>query len=135
MACECDPRLVEGVRLFNQREFFACHDELEELWSDTLGVDRRFYQGLIHAAVALHHFEEGNLGGARRMSISTRRYLQPYSPQHHGIDVEAFLRQFAACVAELDTSDGGYPQGVSLDFDRIPTITLNTASARTEVPT
>lgn len=135
MACECDRRLVEGVRLFNQREFFACHDELEDLWGDTLGSDRQFYQGLIHAAVALHHFEEGNLGGARKMSASTRRYLQPYAPVHMGIDVSAFLQQFAACFAELNAAQDSYPHGVSLDFDRIPTITLNTASARTEVPT
>lgn len=135
MARECDPRFVEGVRLFNEREFFACHDELEEVWSETLGDDRQFYQGLIHAAVALHHFEEGNLGGARKMSASTRRYLQPYAPAHAGIDLATFLDQFEACFSDLRSADGAYPHGVSLDPDRIPTITLITASASTEVPT
>lgn len=135
MACECDPRFVEGVRLFNEREFFACHDELEEVWNETLGPDREFYQGLIHAAVALHHFEEGNLGGARKMYSSTRRYLQPYAPAHAGVDLETFLDQFHACFSDLCTGDGVYPHGVRLDPDRIPTITLNTESARTEVPT
>jgi uncharacterized protein len=134
-ACVSDPRFVEGVRLFNEREFFACHDELEEVWSETLGADREFYQGLIHAAVALHHFEEGNLGGARKMSESTRRYLQPYAPAHGGIDLEAFLQRFDACFADLYTAEGAYPHGVMLDPERVPTITLNTASARTEVPT
>jgi uncharacterized protein len=135
MACECDPRIVEGVRLFNQREFFACHDELEEVWAETLGADREFYQGLIHAAVALHHFEEGNLGGARKMFASTRRYLQPYTPTYCGIDLDDFLQQFAACFAELCAEHDGYPHGVTLAPERIPTITLNTASASTEVPT
>jgi uncharacterized protein len=135
MACECDPRFVEGVRLFNQRDFFACHDQLEEVWGETLGEDREFFQGLIHAAVALHHFEEGNLGGARKMYASTRRYLQPYVPTHCGIDLDDFLQQFEACFAELCAKHDGYPHGVTLDLERIPTITLNTASASTEVPT
>jgi len=135
MAREFDPRFLEGIRLFNEREFFACHDELEEVWSETLGTDREFYQVLIHAAVALHHFEEGNLGGARKMGASTRRYLQPYAPAHAGVDLMTFLEQFEACFAELCKADGGYPHGVCLDPDRIPTLTLNTASARTEVPT
>jgi uncharacterized protein len=134
-ACVSDPRFVEGVRLFNQREFFACHDELEEVWSETLGEDRRFCQGLIHAAVALHHFEEGNLGGARKMYASTRRYLQPYVPEHAGIDLQTFLERFEVCFADLCTGDGEYPHGVSLDLERVPRITLNTATASTEVPT
>ncbi|MGH7129676.1 MAG: DUF309 domain-containing protein, partial [Planctomycetaceae bacterium] len=86
-----DPRYLEGVRLFNEREFFECHDVLEVLWSDTLGEDREFYQGLIHAAVALFHFETGNFGGARKMSLSAGRYLEPYRPRHLGLDLEGFL--------------------------------------------
>ena len=52
-----DPRYLKGIELFNQREFFECHDELEEVWTETLGPEREFYQGLIHAAVCLFHFE------------------------------------------------------------------------------
>lgn len=135
MVPESDPRFLEGVRLFNEREFFACHDELEEVWSETLGEDREFYQGLIHAAVALHHFEEGNLGGARKMCASTRRYLQPYAPAHAGVDLKTFLEQFEACFADLCTGNGEYPHGVCLDPARIPTILLHTSRADTEVPT
>ncbi|MGB0742301.1 MAG: DUF309 domain-containing protein, partial [Planctomycetaceae bacterium] len=59
-----DERLAEGVKLFNEGEFFACHDVLEDLWTEQVCPERTFLQGLIQLAVALHHFEEGNLGGA-----------------------------------------------------------------------
>jgi uncharacterized protein len=131
----CDPHFLAGIRLFNEREFFACHDELEEVWGATLGDEREFYQGLIHVAVALHHFEEGNLGGARKMYGSARRYLQPYAPQHAGIDLDLFLAELKDCFAELLGSTGEYPTGVTLDADRIPTISLGLSFVSTEVPT
>lgn len=128
-----DHRFIEGLRLFNEREFFACHDELEDVWGETLGESREFYQGLIHAAVALHHFEEGNLGGARKMYSSTRRYLEPYRPVYAGVDLETFLADFEVCFADLLASSGDYPSGVTLDPARIPKLTLAMDSVSTEV--
>ena len=55
-------KYVEGIRLFNEEEFFECHEVLEELWQETLGREKKFYQGLIQAAVALFHFGNENLG-------------------------------------------------------------------------
>ena len=123
-----DSRFLEGVRLFNEREFFACHDVLEELWGETLGRDRAFYQGLIHAAVALFHFEGGNLGGARKMYESARRYLQPYGPVHLGLNLTAFLDDLQACFADLLIATHEYPHGVTLDAGRIPTIQFMTVA-------
>ena len=125
---EFDPRYLEGIRLFNDQEFFACHDVLEELWSETLGPERSFYQGLIHAAVALHHFETDNLGGARRMYDSTRRYLEPYAPAYLGLDVERFLREFRACFGELLDAGSVYPAGVTLDPARVPRLDHSSTS-------
>ena len=122
MTAELDPRFLEGVRLFNEREFFACHDVLEELWTDTLGPERPFYQGLIHAAVSLFHFEEGNLGGARKMHDSTRRYLEPFAPIFMGLDLEAFLTEYEACFQPLLAAGSQWPQGVVLDPKTVPSI-------------
>jgi predicted metal-dependent hydrolase len=120
---EIDPRLAEGVALFNAREFFACHDVLEEVWSETLD-DREFYQGLIHAAVALFHFGEGNLGGARKMAGSAMRYLQPYRPACRGVNVDRLIDDFQLCFAELLGPHASYPAGLSLDEQRIPVIQM-----------
>ncbi len=120
-ATERDERLRQAVELFNRREFFACHDVLEELWSETLDDDRTFYQGLIHAAVALFHFEEGNLGGARKMFRSARAYLAPYAPAHAGLQVAEFLAAFEQCFAELRALRDPTDRSVSLRPELIPT--------------
>lgn len=123
---DVDPRLAEGVRLFNEREFFACHDVLEEVWTETL-EGREFYQGLIHVAVALFHFGEGNLGGARKMAGSAVRYLAPFRPVCRGVDVERLMDDFQLCFAELLAPHAEYPQGLTLDETRIPVIQLRDA--------
>ena len=117
---------LEGVRLFNAADFYECHDALEELWSETLGDEREFLQGLIHAAVALFHFESGNLGGARKMYGSARRYLTPYAPRTLGLDVQRLLEQLHDCFRELNAARE-YPAGITLDRSRLPRIDLSDA--------
>ena len=57
----------EGLRLFNEEEFFDCHDALEELWSEATGPEKKFIQGLIQASIALFHFGNENFGGAKKL--------------------------------------------------------------------
>lgn len=115
-------RYVEGIRLFNAGEYFQCHDVLEELWTETLGAERGFYQGLIQAAVALFHFENGNLGGARKMYHSARKYLEPYRPAYRGIDLDKLLTDMKQCFQELLDAGNVYPAGVELNGERVPRI-------------
>ena len=51
---ELPEKYLEGIRLFNEQEFFECHDVLEELWSETLGDGHLFLQGLIQALSLIH---------------------------------------------------------------------------------
>jgi predicted metal-dependent hydrolase len=113
-------QFIEAVRLFNEREFFACHDVLEEVWSQTLDDERDFLQGLIHAAVALFHFGEGNLAGARKVHDSAIRYLAGYGDSHAGIDLGRFRADFDVCFEPLLGAHHHYPQGVVLNHELIP---------------
>ena len=89
-----DPRLLEGVALFNHHRFFECHEVLEQLWRDTTGRPRDFYKGLIQAAVACYHWSRGNLAGAHSLFRSSSRYLARYAPSCLGVDVAGFLAQY-----------------------------------------
>ena len=95
----------------------------EELWKDYQGPSRKFYQGLIQAAVALHHFGNGNIRGARKLYHSTRGYLEPYGPWHMGLDLESFLSQFAAVFYGGDGSQEEFPK-IDIDPETIPEIHL-----------
>lgn len=118
-------KYLEGVRLFNAEDFFECHDVLEELWSETLGEERRFYQGLIQASVALFHFGNENLGGARKLYESARKNLEPYAPLYMGLNLDEFLGSMKHCFQELLEAENTYPTGVELRDERIPKIPLN----------
>lgn len=77
---------------FNRREWFRAHEVLEGHWMHDRTSDREFFQGMIQAAVALHHHASGNREGARGVARSARRRLSGYLPVHRGVDLQAVLR-------------------------------------------
>jgi predicted metal-dependent hydrolase len=121
-----DARIDEGIRLFNDRDFFACHDVFEDYWSELTGPEKTFFQGMIHAAVCLHHFEENNLSGARKMYNSFVRYVSSSAPEHCGINVQKLLDDMEACFSELLAVTSGYPHGLTLKQEFMPTIERTT---------
>src|SRR5690349_6531447 len=72
-----DQRYLTGVLLFNRQDYVEAHEVWEDLWAEAHGDERRFYQGLIQAAVGLCHFERSNLGGAVKLYRSASDYMAP----------------------------------------------------------
>jgi uncharacterized protein len=54
----------EGLALFDRGKFYDAHEVLEDVWRVAAGEEKLFLQGLIQAAVALHHHSTGNTRGA-----------------------------------------------------------------------
>ncbi len=96
-----DPRYLAGVLLFNDEAYFEAHEVWEDLWSEASGLERKFYQGLIQAAVGLCHFGNGNLGGAIKLYHSSRAYMEPCGSPFLGLNVTAFWQQMERCHAAL----------------------------------
>ncbi|MCH2128885.1 MAG: DUF309 domain-containing protein [Pirellulaceae bacterium] len=119
-----DPRYLQGIQYFNECEFFEAHEVWEELWAEYQGPSRKFYQGLIQAAVCLHHFGNGNIRGARKLYDSCRsRYLDSYRPSHLGLDLDRFLGELQACCQGILDSDEEFPE-IEIDPELIPEIYL-----------
>jgi predicted metal-dependent hydrolase len=93
---------------------------LEELWSETLGEDKKFLQGLIQASVALFHFGNENLGGARKLYHSSLEKLEPYGDSHMGLNLEKFKADFRTCFEELLQAKDVYPAGVTIKDELVP---------------
>ena len=93
---EYDARYLAGIRHFNQGEYFEAHEVWEDLWGECEPSDRRFYQSLIQAAVALYHCSRGNATGAHRLFHSGRRYMKPYRPVHLGLEIDSFWKMMEA---------------------------------------
>ncbi|MGC1647052.1 MAG: DUF309 domain-containing protein [Candidatus Sulfotelmatobacter sp.] len=84
-------RYQVGIRHFNAREFYDAHEVWEDVWRESHGMEKRFLQGLIQAAVALHHHSTGNMVGACSLMARARRNLAACPGEFGGIRVEELL--------------------------------------------
>jgi uncharacterized protein len=91
--CKCppSPALVAGVCQFNDGEYFACHETLEELWLAEKGLLRGLYQGILQVGVGLYHLQRGNERGALILLARGTELLRPFTPCCLGIDVAALV--------------------------------------------
>ena len=86
-----DPRLGEGVALFNQGEYYACHDVLEAIWMEANTLEKPFYQGILQIAVGLYHLGNHNWQGASILLGEGVNRLRPFEPTYEGIDIERLV--------------------------------------------
>lgn len=84
-------QLLQGIREFNSSEWFECHETVEDLWIGSEGEVRDFYQGIIQIAVALHHWRNGNFGGAVSLLKGGAGYLRHVSEACQWVDVAALI--------------------------------------------
>lgn len=119
-----EPRYLDGIVYFNERDFFEAHEVWEDLWGETSGPERRFYQALIQAAVALHHFGNGNLKGAVKLFHSSRNYMKPYGSPYLGLDTDRFWADMERCFHDV-LAEGPPDRKITLDESTIPTIALD----------
>lgn len=82
-----------GIRLFNAGEFYDAHEVWEDVWRESHGIEKTFLQGLIQAAVALHHQSTGNLVGACSLVERARRNLAGCPAEFEGIVVRELIAE------------------------------------------
>ena len=134
MSSDYDPRYLAGILFFNQRDFIEAHEVWEELWAAAAGPERRFYQGLIQAAVGLHHFGNGNLRGAVKLYRTSRAYMEPLDAPLLGFDKADFWRRMERCFHELLNADEP-DRHLRPDEGLIPVIALDPPPASWPDPT
>jgi hypothetical protein len=101
--CDRSPsrELLQAFGEFNRGDWFDCHETLEDLWIGTEGEVRWFYQGLLQIAVALHHWKNGNFGGAVSLLAGGADYLRRVSTVCQRIEVATMVVEAERCRSEL----------------------------------
>jgi uncharacterized protein len=90
-----------GIELFNAGKYFECHEELEEIWLKSQGVEREFFHALIQVAAALHHFQRGNLRGMESIYERARRKFDTLPPVVMMLDIQAFAQEVETFFSEV----------------------------------
>lgn len=83
--------IEEGIKLFNNTDFFAAHDFFEELWMNAEQKDRLFFQGMVQISVAGYHLTHNNLNGAQSQYIKSTDKLKNYLPEYYGVNLKKLL--------------------------------------------
>lgn len=87
--CDESPpgQLLLAMQQFNAHEWFECHETLEDLWIGEEGEVRSLFQGILQIAVALHHWRNGNYGGALSLFNGGVKLLNQVSEACLWVDV------------------------------------------------
>ena len=88
--CNTEKLFREGLSLFNTAQFFEAHEVLEDVWRAAPEPDRKFLQGLIQIAVALHHHSTGNVVGCQSLLKRGLGNLAHYPDLHFGLKLGSF---------------------------------------------
>ena len=100
-----DTRFRASVELFNQGQWYPCHDGFEELWHETQGSSRKALQGILQIAVAHIHLERGNRRGATVLLGEGLGRLRAYGPSQFGLDLDALRHSAALRLQALQQDD------------------------------
>ena len=101
-----DARFKKGLELFNEKDFFECHEVIEDLWLETSSEDpyRDLYKGVIQAAAAIYQWERDILSGAHGLHKTSVKYLKKYEPAALGLNVEKLIRELNGFFKAFDES-------------------------------
>jgi hypothetical protein len=110
-----DENYYRFFEAFNDRKYYECHELLEEIWMTDR--ENKFLQGLLQMAVAVYHFETGNIRGARTLFTSAFHYLEPYRPKYWDVNLEPVMKYIQDCLGVLPETRDRVPLE---ELDRIP---------------
>lgn len=79
-----------GIELFNQGEYYRCHDDLEAAWRQDTSQGRGLYRSILQVGIALYQVRRNNYRGAMKMLLRVRQWLAPLPDTCRGVDIAAF---------------------------------------------
>ncbi|QJC51981.1 DUF309 domain-containing protein [Paenibacillus albicereus] len=87
------------------RDYFECHELLEDYWKEHPGADSGLWHGLIQIAVGQYHLRRGNRGGARKMLRSAWERLRREDLGRAGLDGPALLALLDDAAGRLEAGE------------------------------
>lgn len=114
-----DARLRDGIRLFNQRKFFDCHEILEDFYRDCDLESKPFLEGLITLAAAFRMFVDFNeIKGPVRAIYQALIRFESYPPAYLSVRLKELSAEAEAWAKAAEVA-GATPSAAN-----IPTIQL-----------
>ena len=128
MTHDFPPSFWVGIDQFNQRQFYACHDTLEELWMDALAPERIFYQGILQIAVALYHLGNRNWQGTVTLLGEGIQRLSSFQPNYGEINVAELVHNSNSLLRTLQEAGPESVDAIAQQIEQTETLHPGTLS-------
>ncbi|HUG14947.1 MAG TPA: DUF309 domain-containing protein [Thermomicrobiales bacterium] len=112
--------LLAGVRLFNDGQFYECHEELETIWKAERDPIRYLYQGILQIGVGFHHLRNRNFRGATLLLHDGIDKTSRYLPACMGLDTERLCSEARQCLDTLH--ELGRERVAEFDWSLVPKV-------------
>lgn len=96
------------IYFHTDRDYFECHEVLEEHWKTTpRKKGDRYWVALIQLSVGLYHERRANVEGAKRMLSSSLRIIQndPLSLNMLGLDTHQLIEMIKERLIQIEQSE------------------------------
>ena len=91
----------EGIKLFNDGNYFEAHDYFEELWNCSAGKEHKFYQGLVQISVGSFHLISKNYNGALSQFTKGANKLKEISNNFKNINILQFRQDINYLIKQI----------------------------------
>lgn len=109
-----DARLRDGIRLFNDRKFFDCHEVLEEYYRDSEVAAKPFLEGLIQLAAAFRMFVDfAEVKGPVRALYQALIRFENYPPAYLQVRVKELSTEVEAWAKAAEAA-GAVPSAANI---------------------
>ena len=95
------PQAIQGLRLFNEGQYFEAHEALEEAWNAESSKVRDLYRGILQIAVVYLHITRGNYNGAVKVYGRSQRWMQDWPEVCRGIQVGQLRREAETVMDQI----------------------------------
>jgi len=121
-AAELPVGVRKGIALFNAREFYEQHEEIEHEWHAERGEIRKLYQGILQIGVGFHHAIQGNHAGAVLLLTQGIDKVEAFVPVTMGIETGRLVEETRRALAGIEAlGEAGIDR---FDVSAIPVILM-----------
>jgi hypothetical protein len=118
--------VLKGIRLFNERQFYECHEEIEHEWHAERRPIRFLYQGILQIGVGFHHARAGNHRGAVLLLTDGIEKTARFLPRCQGIDTARLVTESQRCLDQI--IELGPDRLPEFEWDGVPRVHRSSAS-------
>jgi len=99
---ELPANVKQGLRAFKQGEYFSAHEFFEDAWRETPDSSREFFRSLLQISGGFYRLTEDRPRAAKKFFHRALHWLQFFSNNHMGMDVENIRSLLTQLIDDID---------------------------------